>query len=378
MNTSRLVFAVLPRLIALLLLWDLISALASKGLGLFTEFTAALQAGLDAAIPLMLSYASLVSAALAVAFASPVVYALTLVLLVIAGYREHALISPISIAGLFVLLALDSLGLTYRSGQHKSVKYESLLGVFKGVATCFLVIALFLSVATLASSTATLLLSSIEGFRGSSLLALLLANPVFRLVLVVGVAAVTYTALSYLVEAFSTYAVPSKVSALKYLLDTRELDVVFNAPLGFVKSIVVVSFVAPLVYTLIMDLAVPFLIHALGRVFPLATYAEQLGFKFATALLSIALAWLLVSKLTSFYYEIGELRGVLVLLVLLLGFLYSVGVYYRYAETGNLALSILLPDFSYVEARAASIYYNFYVNFIYFLELISIAGGFAP
>ncbi len=370
---ARALLNFLPRLIPLILFWDLLAAPLGAGLKPLLEAPRTLAEDPLQAIPFALYYASLVLAVLAVATGSPVLYSAALAVLSVYKYHEGLVVSYLSIAGLLAMLILDAARVSYRRGQGTSVKYPSKTALLLGLPLTLLVISLYAGLALFFGWYIYTLLAGMSTLRG--VVGLFGGNVVVRIGVVVAAVLVAYVAVSSISETLSIYVSPSKKTAIEWLRSTRDIDVVFSAPLGFLKAIVVASFVAPLVYAVVDRLV-------LSHLNALLVGAQQAGIfiRFVIAAAVFALSWSLVGRITK-AYELGELgliKGAAAASSTLLAVLYLTGVYCRYAATSDLPYSILNPDLAQLEHVVSSIYVDYYVSFIYVFEAISVLMGFAP
>lgn len=371
------IIRLLTRLIPLVLFWDLLSVLLERGFEipslLFSSLTDIYTATLA-----FLFYASILSAIVTIVTGSPTLYIATLTLMVISRYHANPVVPVVSIAGLYAMLVLDTVGFVYREGQGRSVKYTSLLAFPKAVMLCLVLLLVY---AIPSVFTGYFVLQFVTTLHSSpSILAKVLAeNVVFKLLLIAGVSSFAYTVLSNITEIISVLAYPSKNVAFRALVNVADINVIYKAPLEFVKVLIVVSFVAPILYVVLLDYVLPLVLSLLDAVLPLdlRSILESWWLKPVFAIAVLALSWWLVGRLVIFYEEL-KLKGALAMSLILVLVLYSMAVYYRLGVTGNLIHAVTNPEFSFLEAGVRRVYYDYYVNFIYLLEAVSALVGFAP
>lgn len=372
-----LVIRLLSRLIPLVLFWDLLSVLLERGFEVPSLLLAGL-ADIYTAVFVVLFYASVFSAIATVVTGSPTLYVVTLTLMVVSRYHVYPVVPLMSVAGLYAILALDTAGFTYREGQSRSVRYESSVALAKAITLCLVLLLVYALPSIFAGYFVLQLVSTLHS--SPSLVAKVLAeNAVFKLLLVAGVSSLVYTLLSNSTEIISVLACPSKKVAFRSLSNIVDVNVIYKVPLEFAKVLVVVSFIAPLLYVVLFDYVLPLIINLLDATLPLNLKGvlELWWLKLTCAIAVLALSWWFVGQLISFYKEL-KLKGSLIISLSLVLTLYSMAVYYNFSATGDLVHAITNPEFSFLEAGVRRVYYDYYINFIYLLEAVSALMGFAP
>ncbi|MEM4561323.1 MAG: hypothetical protein QW123_00385 [Desulfurococcaceae archaeon] len=377
MKAKSIVFSTATRIIPLILFWELLSTPLEKGLAIIVEASTLLRAGIAQAVSAFAFYASLFSAILTVATGSPLLYTVTLTSILV--YKQNISIKTVVIGatGLIALIVLDTIRTVYREGQSESINYGSLSKILLGLILCTSAILLLALTGVLGGVFTTSLITSMSTLHG--LPSLLADHIVFRSVLVIIVVIFLHRVLSNLLEVVSVFALPSKSIAIKTLSSTTDIDVMFRAPLDLLKVIIITSFIAPLIYTVLLDHIIPATVSSLRSFIPGAAlhFFSEYWFRFLIALIVFILSWRIINRITSFYEKI-ELKGVLIALVVLLSLIYAVGVYYQYGATGDLVSALFNPNLEIFDSEARRVYIGYYVNFIYFFETISVLAGFAP
>lgn len=374
---TGLVFKILSRLIPLALFWDLLSVLLHGGLESTIALLSVLR-DLYTAIPAVLFYISVFTAIATVLTGSPLLYVLTLVILTTSKYHVAPYVPLASIMGLFGMLVLDAAGFTFREGQGKSVRYQSFIALFGALALSLALLLVYAVPSIFAGYFLSLTLTALRN-SSSSIARLLGDNVVFKLLLVAGVSVFAYTSLTRITEVVAVLAYPSRKTALKALSETSDVDIVYRTPLEFLKVLIVASFVAPLLYVILLDYVLPSLLLVFRVVIPrpLLGVLEAWWFKTVLSVIVFTVSWRLISRLISFYEEI-KLKGVLVATLITMFIVYVAAVYYNLAVTGDFLRALISPDFGFLEDSVRRVYVDYYVNFVYLLEVASALVGFAP
>lgn len=363
---SQVLIFVVPRLVAAALLWDALSRLPAAADLLRQPLALAGSAGLA------LWLASAVLSALAVALASPSFYAAAMVV----GAVERAVaghgvsVPAISVAGLLVLSLFDSVSSTYSKGQGRFVKLEG-----HPLLTWLSLVATFLALLGFSVAGGRAVAGLYETLSGAKISWLGLSLSTFilyRLMVLLAVSLATVTVVSQAFEVVFAYLRPSRERAMAYLASDFESDAFPEPPLGSLKALLLSSFVSPLLYAPVDAALAPALASALSFLGWYAAWASS-AILAATVYALAAFAIHRMDKLMG----LGPLHFMAACLVLLAG-VYAGGVYFKYAETGDLLASATSPDFARLSSYVASAYANYYNIFYGLVEYLPKLMGVAP
>ncbi|PUA33683.1 MAG: hypothetical protein B7O98_04525 [Zestosphaera tikiterensis] len=377
MKVGELILKVVPRLVALAVLWDSITILTQE----LPKVTApqAFILSLISTPSNMLLTASSVVAVLTVATSSPTLYVFSVILLAVGrGVLGYA-ISPSVIAGLALVLILDTLALTYRSGQRTSVRMGgkaftygvlSVAFVFLGVITASLFFSQYLT-----TVVTTILSVSKYSVVKYGVLASLIDNPLIKLCVVVLIVLFLYEVIVNVFDTASIYLRPSRKVCLSTLKNRSDIDVVIERPLQTLFTLILASLVAPVIYVFLIDIITPKLVAVLT---PLSGFLKNPYVAAALSLATYALAFALTKPLiSSLTVEEVKLRNLTLPATLSL-FIYLSAVLISYDRGLTLSQSFLSPDFTTLSNTLYRGYLNFYTSLFYILEIIPKLVGAAP
>ncbi len=380
MKLGELILKAVPRLVALTILWDSITILTQE-LPEITTPQALFSSFITTPSNILLT-ASSITAVLTVATSSPTLYVLSTILLAVGkGVLGYAISSSV-IAGLTLVLMLDTLALTYRSGQKTSVRISwkaltygilSVALVFLGVLTASLFFSHYLT------TIVTIVLSASKyGVLKYWFLTSLIDNPLIKLCVIVLVVVFLYVVIVNVFDVVSIYLKPSRKICLSILKNRSDIDVVIDKPLQALFTFILASLVAPVTYIFLVDLLIPKLIKLVSVFTPLSYF---LGNPYVVAVLGLVtyvMAFILTKPLiTSFFTEEVKLRNLLSPAILSL-FVYLSAVLISYDKGLTLTQSFLNPDFTTLSNNLYRSYLDFYTSLIYILEVIPKLVGVAP
>ncbi len=361
--STKLVLEAMPRIVALLVLWDYVPKLLT-----ITSSLYAISSLLE--IPNLLALVTSVLAILTIVTASPLLYSLTLILMVISSPQLN-IVSIASIAGLIALLTMDTLRFTYRPRQR--VKIYG----FKGLLISLVPIAV--SMIILCSFPAKFVTTIVQGLVSyiiqapNTILRLLGENVVFKIVLSIAFTAAIYVLLVEAFDVLALFVAPSKEVSLRALTDRSILNIVVEEPLRWLKSLILASFIAPPLYAVVMRGFLPLLSVCFPRLYLLIQSKwGSIVLAIATYLLSILLMRGIIK-----YVHIDPKRTLGASLTLI-ALIYLSGVALTYVTTWSLMYSLLNPNIKLVSEIMARTYVDFYTQFFYILEDLLRMIGVAP
>ncbi len=372
----RVVFEVIPRLVALLVLWESIDTLLKHGVQWFLG-SELVSSSITTLLTNIFALAASVTAIATVAAASPLLYTISLILLALAKSSSGILVSAQSIAGLAAILFIDHVKGVYREGQSKSIRYPG-RALAMALATLGL---LFVGIALLCISIASYiqqLISALTGFSitiasKSSILALFLGNPLIQLAIAMFMIKVFYSFLTQAFDILALYAYPSKKVSLSVLTSHEDIDAHIDVPLQTLQSIIVASCLAPPIYAVLYDVLFP----ALASYIPSLGALQSLIAKVSIAIAIFALLTLAVRTI-SMGFLIGNIKRVLIVSLTLLALIYGAGAAISIQKTGDAVYALLNPDIAALGRSIERIYINYYLQFFYIVDLLLKLVGAAP
>lgn len=373
---TSLFFKFLPRAVSALLFWDIVTSLIKNSF----DLRSILDITVDpvGAFPVLLQQASVFSAFLTVATGSPLMYSITILMIIVSKAHNNPNVPLASILGLFLILVLDTVGSTYRGGQNKSVRYESKISLVLCSVACILFISLYALPSIFAANFIVRLITALRSSaRGIAIV--LSENLLIRILLIAVVGMAFYSVLRDVTEIASTLLYPSKKAALVSLKDESEINLVFKAPLEFLRTLIISSFTSPIIYVVLYNYVGTLLNLAIKGLIPpaLTPLDESSITKLILSVSSFTFSWFVVSKTVRFYEEL-RIKGILMALVLFTLMMYTVVVLYTYVKTLDLLRSLMNPDFGLLERDVQNIYYSYYLNFVFIIDSLSKLVGFAP
>ena len=361
----RLVFEALPRIIALTAFWKQTAYLLTVAQSeLYAELLAnpVGVAGAFASIPAMIT-------------GSPVLYAITLVLLALAGSAEA--FSATAISGLILILVLDHVRKVYRTGQSRSIRYprETILRACVSLALlgtgitvlCFSIGGYIQAFITVFTSLGARVLET------NQVLALFLGNPLVHLVIVMIVVKVFYSLLGEFFDTATLYLYPSRSLSLKVLTSTKDVDVYVETPMRRFESLILASVFAPPLYAVFYDLVFPHL----ETWNPGLAFLGEISFRVLTAIVVMGFTWYIIGSL-SHGFILGNVGKVFALSMVVLTMIYGAAVLAQYEVSRDIAYSLVNPDIDRVGAVAERIYINYYLTFFYLINILLKLVGVAP
>ncbi len=372
----KVVFEAIPRLVALLVLWESIDLSLKHGLQwiLSGEFASG---PVTTLLTNTLALAASIAAIATIVSASPLLYTASLILLALAKGSIGVVISAHSIVGLAIMLIIDHIKNIYREGQSKSIRYPG-----KALAKALIALGLlYTGVALLCVSIASYvqqLISALTGFSTtitskSPILALFLGNPLIQLAIAIFMIKIFYSFLTQSFYILALYVYPSRRISLSVLTSREDIDVHIITPLQRLQAIIVASCLAPPVYAVIYDVLLPMLVSYV----PILSYLETIVVRVAMAIAVFALLTLAVRAL-SIGFLFGNVRRVLIVSLILLLLIYGAGVAVPLQRTGDIVYAMLNPNISALRKSITHIYANYYLQFFYIVDLLLKLAGAAP
>lgn len=371
MGWASITLRVLPRLIAAVILWDILSVLIgtiySGGFSGFVEY-------LKTVSGFFILMSSLL-AAIAVVTGSVVVYVLSLVSVAIGKGFAGYVLSPAPFIGLGLLLAMDSIALGYREGQGKSIDI-GLRGLGRGIAVVIASLGLMIGVSVFAGyALSYIVLSLIDMPRGVSLAADLLANmfsnPFIRLCIFVLAALYLYKTLSDTVEIIAVFVKPSRRLSLGVLRNREDIDIVIEYPLQTLFTFIIALFVVPVVdeffYVLIRTIAPQ-----------LAGLGFESGIRLVADMAVFVLIFVIINRYIRGFTKFGAKARDIALPASLAVLIYATAVLISINRGLPVIQSMLNPDLETLSSRLREGYAAFYISFLYLIDLLTRLVGAAP
>lgn len=365
----------LSRMLMLALLTPLLARLIEGFLRLFEDmggFSFVERLSPDIVVPAVFIVFHLFSLALlvlSIVFMEPLLLALSLLPMAVAGFDVSAISGFYIVLALLLLSFLNVILQGYREGQFSSFKVGGFL------ALSISVISLAVMVVAVSYAISLLTWSYIEALRGVNvrsdvlkpLISFLSGNPLGNVLVLAVVLSALYHVVVNISETLSLYLKPSREVAIKAL--TLDPYAPIKPPLTSVRNAMITLAVSPVVYTLV--------ILAFERLGLITPYGD--GFQLSVALARWALAtitlittWLLLTRtLTRFDEREPGLRGFiagLALIILLYTLLYVTGLWDP--EEG---LSLTRAD-----EHIASMVTEYYKTLFSIIEVAPILVGLAP
>ncbi len=372
----RVVFEVIPRLVALLVLWESIDTLLRHGIQWIIG-GGLVSSSITTLLTNALALAASITAVATVATASPLLYTVSLILLALAKSGIGILVSVPSIAGLAVMLFVDHIKGVYREGQSRSVRYPGRALVIALTSLAVLYTGITLLCVSIASYIQQLI-SALTGFSTaiasrSPILAIFLGNPLIQLAITLLMIKIFYSFLTQSFDIAALYAYPSKKVSLSVLTMREDIDARIEVPLQTLQSIIVASCLAPPVYAVLYDVLLPMLSVYIPSLSALQTLVAKVGIAIAVfALLTLAV------RTISRGFLLGSVKRVLIVSLTLLALIYGAGAAISLHRTGDVVYALLNPDIAALREPIERIYINYYLQFFYIVDLLLKLVGAAP
>lgn len=368
MNAMNILFKILPRLIALYILWDAFSIVLPAVSSRTNDAIAFISS--PSSIALLLS--AMTSTA-AVVLSSITMYIVSLVLLALGKGAIGYIISPIPLIGLGLMLALDTIALGYREGQGKSINISSKNTVL-GILGILAILGLLIGGAAYAGYSMAHLVVSLttipSNVKGIGMaLANLMTNPLTRLVILTLATLYLYKLASDIVDIVLHFVRPSRELSLAVLRNMWDVDVVVEYPLQTLFSLIASAIVVPVVYE--------FVSRILMLVIPIALEGAPYVSLVVSVVIYITMA-IIVSRYVKGFSTFGASRKHIVLPALLALMVYITAVFLSLEKGFTVPQAILNPDFSGLSSNIYSHYLSFYTSFFYVLEVLTRLVGVAP
>jgi len=362
----RLLFEIVPRLIALTILWSYIPTLLS------TIYSFSLPSASISSVPSILTLATSALAIATVITASPLIYAITVILSLLTSLQGGSHLSVlVSIAGLVALLVLDTLRYLYQPRQRVRG-----LSPAKVAISVVLLAAFVVAICVVPSRYAATLVQGVVSYVSKSpsiVLRLLAANPAFVLILSVALTAALFVLIVNAIEILALFALPSRELSLRTLTSPSIINAVIDAPLRTLRILIIASLLAPPLYAALTRIILPYI----------AMHVPWVGILTSSKIGAIVLAIITyivsAAAIRPVVSSIGMNPGrALAAALAVLGIVYASGVIASMMLTGNLFYSLTHPSLGIVGSVMASIYVGFYAQFFYILEDLLRMLGAAP
>ncbi|ADM27687.1 hypothetical protein Igag_0870 [Ignisphaera aggregans DSM 17230] len=279
--------------------------------------------------------------------------------------------TPIYIALVYlpIVLSLDTIKNLYRDGQEKGIRIDMKKMVLGAIYT-IVIVGVSMFIAYLSARYIATLTTPIPA-TSSRLAFAITTNPLYLLAIATAISIILYMVTTSLFDIAITYIYPSRQIALKTLLNRDDIDINLVPPLSTIKSFVIASIIAPLLYAAIYS-------SILDRIASqyIANQILLLVIRVFVAIIifiSIGLIFNRIEKGLSYNPKTIFLTSIAILLLI-----YGAAVYGSYAVYRDPIYSFLHPDISMVTQYASSIYHNYYILFIEFIEIIPKLFGAVP
>jgi hypothetical protein len=373
---ASVVFNTIPRLTALLLVYEALSVPAGLSItGLFTGIWEI--AGGAAGVLALIQYVGAALIVLTLLTGSVTMYSLTLAVIMVSRLQAGAGYIPVTgFAGLPVMLFIDNLKNTYRDGQSASIVYNKRFGfhrsVFKMTALLTPLLIPALAISYYVYSLNSYLLSVENPF--TSIVKL---NRLLILGFTVGLSIASYKAVSNLFEIIPLFIYPSRKLSLEMLTSRKDIDIWFKPVFNTMRSIVFGSIIAPFIFAGLDGLV--------SAVLPYLYYTSE-GFTLGIIMLMVRLIFPYLSfiaggyiagKLVSAMYSLN-LKRALLIPILSLTTLYVSSALYTYVLTRNILYALLNPSLDRFVLEAEAVFNNYYASFFSLIDTVGIFLGVAP
>ena len=373
---ASVVFNTIPRLTALLLVYEALSV--SAGLPITGLFTGVWEiAGGAAGVLALIQYVAVALAVLTLLTGSVTMYSLTLAVIMVSRLQAGAGYVPVTgFAGLPVMLFIDNLKTTYRDGQSASIIYDKRFGfhrsLFKMTAILTPLLIPALAISYYVYSLNSYLLSVENPF--TSIVKL---NRLLILGFTVGLSIASYRAVSNLYEIIPLFIYPSRKLSLEMLTSRMDIDIWFKPVFNTMRSIVFGSIIAPFIFAGLDGLV--------SAVLPYLYYTSE-GFTLGIIMLMVRLIFPYLSfiaggyiagKLVSAMYSLN-LKRALLIPILALTILYVSSALYTYVLTRNISYALLNPSLDRFVSEAEAVFNNYYASFFILVDTVGNFLGVAP
>jgi len=268
-----------------------------------------------------------------------------------------------------IVFSLDTIRNLYRDGQGIGIEIDMKKMVLGAIYTINIVemsmFIVYLSARYIAILTTPIPVTT------SRLAFAVTTNPLYLLAIATAISISLYMITTSIFDVAITYIYPSRQIALKALLNRNDIDINLVPPLSTIKSFIISSIIAPLLYASIYS-------SILDRIASqyIANQILLLVVRVFIAVIifiSIGIIFNRIEKGLSYNPKTVFLTSVAILLLI-----YGAAVYCSYTVHRDLIHSFLHPDISMVTQYASSIYNNYYVLFIEFIEIMPKLFGAVP
>ncbi|MCY0868263.1 MAG: hypothetical protein OWQ48_03415 [Desulfurococcus sp.] len=303
MKKGRFVLEAGRRITALLLVYD---ALVLLNVYHGKPFDAVFAGGYSAAGIIVMVLAGLTFVA-----GSLTLYMLSLSVLVLLSAVE-GLIPLYSIAGLLVMLVLDTLLQVYRGGEVSWIGLDY-RGVLKSLAS---VTAVCTPILLLIALTIFLTMQVFKSILGAAsrvvalnpLLSPILNSRFFTIVLTVALLVYLYSIFKLVIDIALTVMIPSRSSVLEELLDESSINKVFAIPFTWILRLPVVFLVYPAIYAILHGVYLPVVLDNLPATAITSSQYFQIAVDYAIGLVAFTLSAMTVKWLMDWVSLLGELN----------------------------------------------------------------------
>uniref|UniRef100_A0A7C2BKM5 Uncharacterized protein n=1 Tax=Thermosphaera aggregans TaxID=54254 RepID=A0A7C2BKM5_9CREN len=373
---ASIVFNVLPRLTALLLVYEVLSIPTGLSItGLLTGIWGI--AGQAVGILGLIQYVAMALIVLTLLTGSVTTYSLTLAVIMVLRLQAGAGYIPVTgFVGLPALLFIDNLKTTYRDDQPTTIIYDKRLGfhrsVFKMIALLTPLLLPTLAISYYVYSLNNYLLSVENPF--TSIIKL---NRLMILGFTVGLLTASYKVVSSLFEIIPLFIYPSRKLSLDTLTSRMDIDIWFKPVFNIIRSIVFGSIIAPFIFAGLDGLVSAVLLHLYytpeGFIPGIIMYMVRLTFPY----LSFIAGGYIAGKLVSAMYSLNPKRALLIP-ILVLTILYVVSAMHTYILTKNILYALLNPSLDRLVLEAEAVFNNYYASFFILIDTVGNFLGVAP
>ncbi|MEM1611416.1 MAG: hypothetical protein QXQ57_07210 [Sulfolobales archaeon] len=336
----------------------------------------AVERSLASIVSLILGFIAFLFASITVIKASPLYYAISLLMIALAKNSLGTLASITTITGFAAMLFIDHIKTIYREGQFRSIKYPGRSSIWAVPSLAILLICITLSSLLIAIYISKLVTAIAEPnifASKNTTLTLLFENPLVRLGVAIVVILVFYRLIIQSFDILALYIYPSRKVSLAVLTSRQDIDMWIDAPLQTIRILVFSSLLAPPIYSVLYDVIIPSLSQYLPTLSGLYSLAAR-----ALAALAIFILLSIAMKAVSEDLLIGNVRRVFLISIVLLVLIYGAGVLLSFRASGEIVYSLLNPDLTTLGRSMERIYSTYYLQFIYIFEIILKLIGVAP
>jgi len=229
---------------------------------------------------------------------------------------------------------------------------------------------------TIPSKFAATLVNSLISYASkapSTVLKLLISNPVSVLLLSIALTVALFLLIVNIFEVATLFILPSRELSIKALTSPKAINVVIDAPLRTIKTLILASLLAPPIYAALTRVIIPYLSVQLPLLY--AFISSRIG----AAILAIVVFLISALLVRPMMMSVGiNPERAFAASLIVAGMIYASGVVASFMATGSVRYSLLHPDLKVVGSAMASIYVGFYAQFFYILEDLLRMLGVAP